>query len=163
MPAVDNNVNLAPTTEPANTNEQKKQKKPIRQAVGGIVIDTVNKKVLMLSSRKTEGSYRLPRGNCDENETPEQAVIRVLHDEAGVEVEKISQKVGTYTEANKKGKIVGHHWMFEVTNPKLLDSWPALDRKRVWFTLEEAVAASSDRHIARLALNDCSLSSANHH
>lgn len=86
----------------------------------------------MLSSRKTENAHRLPRGNCDENETPEQAIVRVLHDEAGVQVDRIAQKVGTYTEANKKGKIVGHHWIYEVKNPKLLDTWPALDRKRVW-------------------------------
>ncbi|KAG1054147.1 hypothetical protein G6F42_028885 [Rhizopus arrhizus] len=72
------------------------------QAVGGLVIDTTNNKVMMLSSRKAEGAYRLPRGNCDENETPEQAVVRVLHDEAGVEVENVTQRVGTYTEANKK-------------------------------------------------------------
>jgi hypothetical protein len=89
----------------------------------------------MLSSRKSEGAYRLPRGNCDENETPEEAVVRVLHDEAGIQVEKVTQRVGTYTEANKKGKIVGHHWIFEVSDPKILDSWPALDRKRVWVSL----------------------------
>lgn len=141
------------------------------------MIDTTTNKVLMLSSRKSEGSYRLPRGNCDENETPEEAVARVLHDEAGIQVDKVTLRVGTYTEANKKGKIVGHHWIFEVKDPKILDSWPALDRKRVWvsfllrgveyrltffllnqFTHEEAVAASADRHISRLALNSCSLS-----
>lgn len=86
----------------------------------------------MLSSRKQEGAHRLPRGNCDENETPEQAVVRVLHDEAGVQVKEVTARVGTYTEANKKGKIVGHHWIFEVKDPVLLDTWPALDRKRVW-------------------------------
>ncbi|CAO3642270.1 hypothetical protein MAM1_0121d05880 [Mucor ambiguus] len=158
MPAIDNATQPTTTAPNAAVETEKKAKKPIRQAVGGLVIDTTNNKVLMLSSRKAEGAYRLPRGNCDENETPEQAVVRVLHDEAGVEVENVTQRVGTYTEANKKGKIVGHHWMFEVANPKLLDSWPALDRKRVWFTFEEAIAASADRHIARLALNNCSLS-----
>jgi ADP-ribose pyrophosphatase YjhB (NUDIX family) len=86
----------------------------------------------MLSSRKSEGVFRLPRGNCDGIETPEQAMLRVLHDEAGVQVDEVTQRVGTYTEANKKGKIVGHHWIYEVKNPVLLDSWPALDRKRVW-------------------------------
>ncbi|KAI7902098.1 uncharacterized protein BX663DRAFT_511735 [Cokeromyces recurvatus] len=151
-------VNIDSTTNSPPAELEKKQKKPIRQAVGGIVVDTTNNKVLMLSSRKTEGVYRLPRGNCDKDETPEQAVVRILHDEAGVQVEKVDQKVGTYTEANKKGKIVGHHWMFEVRNPTLMDCWPALDRKRVWFTIEEAIAHSADRHIARLALNNCSLS-----
>lgn len=100
--------------------------------MGGIVIDKKTKKVLMLSSRKEEGAHRLPRGNCEENETPEQAVVRVLHDEAGIQVEAVDARVGTYTEANKKGKIVGHHWIFEVTNHVLLDTWPAIDRKRVW-------------------------------
>ncbi|KAI9356154.1 hypothetical protein BD770DRAFT_390562 [Pilaira anomala] len=138
---------------------EKKAKKPIRQAVGGIVIDKETKKVLMLSSRKEEGAYRLPRGNCEENETPEQAVVRVLHDEAGIQVDAVDARVGTYTEANKKGKIVGHHWIFEVKNHVLLDTWPALDRKRVWFTFEEAIAACADRHISRLALNNSTLRS----
>jgi predicted NUDIX family NTP pyrophosphohydrolase len=86
----------------------------------------------MLSSRKAENAFRLPRGNCEENETPEQAVVRVLAAEAGIQVDKVAVRVGTYTEANKKGKIVGHHWMYEVQGYTLLDSWPALDRKRVW-------------------------------
>ncbi|KAI8992568.1 hypothetical protein BDB01DRAFT_778874 [Pilobolus umbonatus] len=139
-----------------NVEKEKKKKKPIRQSVGAIVIDPETNKILMLSSRKSEGAYRLPRGDCDENESHEDAVKRVLLEEAGVEVDDVSKRVGTYTEANKKGKIVGHHWFFQVTSTKLLDSWPALDRKRVWFTIEEAVAASADRHISRLALNSCS-------
>lgn len=86
----------------------------------------------MLSSRKTENAYRLPRGDCDENETPEQAIVRVLRDEAGVKVDRIARKLGTYCEANKKGKTIAHHWIYEIQNPRLLDSWPALDRKRIW-------------------------------
>lgn len=85
----------------------------------------------MLASRKAEGAYRLPRGTCEKDETPEQALIRILHDVAGVQVEGVSSRVGTYVEANKKGKTVGHHWMYEVTNPTLLKS----DRQRVWVSL----------------------------
>ncbi|CAO3645707.1 unnamed protein product [Mucor hiemalis] len=126
MPALDNQ---------AVAGTEKKAKKPIRQAVGGLVVDAASKKVLMLSSRKAEGAFRLPRGNCEENESPEDAVVRVLQQEAGIQVDKTAVRVGTYTEANKKGKIVGHHWMYEVNDYTLLDSWPALDRNRVWVSL----------------------------
>ncbi|CEG83983.1 hypothetical protein RMATCC62417_17841 [Rhizopus microsporus] len=119
----------------------------------------MDNKVLMLSSRKKEGAYRLPRGSCKKDEKPEEAILRVLREEAGIEAEKIKQRVGTYTEANKKGKTVAHHWLYEVTDVKVLESWPAEDRKRVWFTIEESIAASADRHISRLALHSCSLSS----
>lgn len=98
--------------------------------MGGIVI--LDNKVLMLSSRKSEDAYRLPRGDCRENETPEQAIIRILREEAGIETEDIKQRVGTYTKANKKGKIVCHHWIYEITDPKVLEFWPAVDRQRVW-------------------------------
>ncbi|CAO3699401.1 unnamed protein product [Rhizopus stolonifer] len=116
--------------EPTTQASEKKSKKPIRQAVGGIVI--LDNKVLMLSSRKSESALRLPRGDCRENETPEQAVLRVLRDEAGIETENIKQRVGTYTKANKKGKIVCHHWIYEITEPKVLEFWPAVDRQRIW-------------------------------
>ncbi|KAI9283418.1 hypothetical protein BY458DRAFT_531002 [Sporodiniella umbellata] len=90
--------------EPTAQIPEKKGKKPIRQAVGGIVI--MDNKVLMLSSRKSDNALRLPRGDCRDDELPEKAVLRVLRDEAGIETDHIKQRVGTYTKANKKGKIV---------------------------------------------------------
>ncbi|KAG0173032.1 hypothetical protein DFQ28_009070 [Apophysomyces sp. BC1034] len=142
-----------------DNDQKKKKKKIIRQAVGAVIIDSTTKKVLMLSSRKRENALVLPRGECetDTQETPENATIRVLLSEAGVSVSSLTQRVGTFTEANKKGKIIAHHWMYEVHDPTLVDTWAGSDRKRVWVTLNEALTATTDRRMAHLALNSCSL------
>lgn len=100
--------------------------------MGAVVIDTENKRVLMVSSRKFENVYRLPKGECDGEETHEEAIIRCLHDESGIKIDKVNRRIGTYTEANKKGRIVAHHWMYEVLDPTLMETWPALDREREW-------------------------------
>ncbi|KAF7731211.1 hypothetical protein EC973_000626 [Apophysomyces ossiformis] len=143
----------------ASNDKKEKKKKIIRQAVGAVIIDTTTNKVLMLSSRKRANAFVLPRGECqiDLEETPEKATIRVLLEEAGVSVTSLTQRVGTFTEANKKGKIIAHHWMYEVHNPTLLDTWPGSDRQRVWIPLNEAITATKDRRMACLALNSCSL------
>ncbi|KAI8368173.1 uncharacterized protein BYT42DRAFT_539300 [Radiomyces spectabilis] len=136
-----------------------KKKKGIRQAVGIIVIDPATKKVLMLSSRKQEGALRLPRGQCnrDTQEQPEAAALRVLHEEAGVSTNGLNCRVGTYTEANKKGNIIAHHWMYEVHASTLMDTWPASDRQRFWVSYKDALLATADRRMAHLALTNCSL------
>ncbi|KAI8888707.1 hypothetical protein K501DRAFT_172461 [Backusella circina FSU 941] len=145
-------------TQGLNNAPEKKEKKPIRQVVGAVVIDTENKRVLMLSSNKFENVYCLPKGICEtEEETHEEAIIRCLHDEAGLQVEKVNRRIGTYTEANKRGKIVAHHWMYEVLDPTLMESWPALDREREWFSFRDAIGYSSEHHISRLALNNSKL------
>ncbi|KAI7861532.1 hypothetical protein BDF14DRAFT_1868157 [Spinellus fusiger] len=139
--------------------EQKKKKKMIRQAVGVIVIDQKTQKILMLRNPKKNNSLRLPRGDClaENEERPENAAMRLLLEKAGVDVGYMTCRIGTYTEANKRGKIIAHHWMYEVHDPTLVDSWPGSEKERVWVTVNEALAASQDRRIAHLALNNCSL------
>lgn len=89
----------------------------------------------MLGSRKKEGAYVLPRDDCQTEPTeehPEKAAIRLLHEKAGVTASFLSSRVGSYSEANKKGKIIAHHWMYEVNAPTLLETWPDATRERVW-------------------------------
>lgn len=89
----------------------------------------------MLSSRKKEGAYVLPRDDCQTEPTeehPEKAAIRLLHEKAGVAATFLSSRVGSYAESNKKGKVIAHHWMYEVNAPTLLETWPDATRQRVW-------------------------------
>lgn len=86
----------------------------------------------MLGSRKKEGTYVLPRDDCQTEEHPEKAAIRLLHEKAGVTATFLSNRVGTYSETNKKGKVIAQHWMYEANAPLLLETWPESDRQRVW-------------------------------
>ncbi|GAA5797831.1 hypothetical protein HPULCUR_003227 [Helicostylum pulchrum] len=122
-------------TKKSKKDKEEKEAKPIRQAVGVIVIDPATQKVLMLSSRKKEGAYVLPRDDCQTEPTeehPEKAAIRLLHEKAGVAATFLSSRVGSYAESNKKGKVIAHHWMYEVNAPTLLETWPDATRQRVW-------------------------------
>ncbi|KAI9246693.1 hypothetical protein BDA99DRAFT_576517 [Phascolomyces articulosus] len=153
-----------------------KKKKPIRQAIGIIITDSKTGKVLLLTSRKREGALVLPRGdrNDDAQETSEEAVIRILYEEAGIRIINQSPKrLGTYTEGNKRGKIIAHHWMYEFSDAKLIQSIPPRklitnaegeqveqkQRELVWVPYNEALAATLDRPMSHLALKSSSFGS----
>jgi ADP-ribose pyrophosphatase YjhB (NUDIX family) len=129
------------------------------KAVGVIVIDAATQKVLLLSSRKREGAYVLPRGDCNANpdEHPEKAALRILQETAGASATFLTNRVGSYAEANKKGKVVAHHWMYEVHSPVFQNTWPESERQRVWVTYNEALAATKNKRMSHLALQKCSL------
>lgn len=125
-----------------------------------IVIDPATHKVLMLSSRKNEGAYVLPRDDCKTEpveEHPEKAALRLLNEKAGVAATFLSSRVGSYSESNKKGKVIAHHWMYEVHAPTLLETWPNADRQRVWVPYEDALKATEKKRMSHLALEKCSL------
>ncbi|KAL1931249.1 hypothetical protein VTP01DRAFT_10386 [Rhizomucor pusillus] len=127
------NITKNPAPVDAICETKKRKKKPIRQAIGVLVIDKKAKRVLLISSRKREGAFVLPRGDCNEAEEPAQAALRILFEEAGVFASQVSCRVGTFTEANKKGNIVAHNWMYEVHDAMLLENWPASkQRNRKW-------------------------------
>ncbi|KAI8984099.1 hypothetical protein BDF20DRAFT_816830, partial [Mycotypha africana] len=129
----------------------------IRQVVGVIVVDPATENVLMLASRKNEGSYVLPRDDCQADEHPEKAAIRLLFEKAGVSTSFLSSRIGSYSESNKKGRVIAHHWMYEVHAPTLLESWPSKDRQRVWIPYAEALKATENKRMSHLALQKCSL------
>ncbi|KAI8362664.1 hypothetical protein EDC96DRAFT_444776 [Choanephora cucurbitarum] len=129
------------------------QAKPVRQAVGVIVIDSATQKILLLESKKRPGAYVLPRDDCLPDEHPEKAATRLLAEKAGIQTTFLSCRVGSYSETNKKGRITDQHWMYEVNSYSLLPS----DRQRSWFTYEEALEALKEKKISHLALEKCSL------
>lgn len=64
-------------------------------------------------------------------EAPESAACRVAWESSGVRG-VIKKKVGTFTEAGKRGKINAYNWMYEMQVYRMEDSWPEQDRQRVW-------------------------------
>ncbi|ORY97182.1 hypothetical protein BCR43DRAFT_562709 [Syncephalastrum racemosum] len=139
----------------------KPKKKTLRKSVGVVLIDRSTKKVLLLTSRKREGKLVLPRGDCEENESVDVAVSRILNAEAGIREKQAPRRLATYTEANKRGKIVAHHTMFELNDAALLDQWPSMkERQRVWATYEQALVALEERPYSVMALKQSSLARA---
>ncbi|KAI9484115.1 MAG: hypothetical protein EXX96DRAFT_560952 [Benjaminiella poitrasii] len=152
--------NKKKATKKDTSAEKPKEPKPIRQAVGVIVIDPSTQKILMLESKKKQGTYVLPRDDCKSKpleEHPEKAALRLLHEKAGVSATFLTARVGSYSESNKKGKVIAHHWMYEVHGPTLLQSWPGVNRQRVWVPYEEALKATEKKRMSHLALEKCSL------
>jgi hypothetical protein len=64
-------------------------------------------------------------------EAPESAACRIAWEASGIRG-TISKKVGTFTEAGKRGKINAYNWMYEMQVDKLEDNWPNNDRQRIW-------------------------------
>ncbi|CAO3598250.1 unnamed protein product [Absidia cylindrospora] len=114
----------------------------------------------MLSSRKRENAYVLPKGDClmePETERYEDAAFRVLM-ESGIKANNLSRRIAVYTDANKRGKIVGHHAMFECTSFTLLQPPADFDRTRVWVAYDVALRATEDRPLSLMALKNSTLS-----
>ena len=141
----------------------------------GIIVCDRHGRILLLASRKREGALVLPRGDRNEEtqESPEAAAIRILREEAGIHVDKLSRRLGTYTEGNKRGKIIAHHNMYELQDPRVIK---ATERERVWVsvhtplfilcadngtkvTYDRALAATLDRPMSHLALKNSSFAS----
>lgn len=104
------------------------------QSTGILAIDHERRTILLVSSLKREGAWVLPKGPCmtePQAEAPESAACRIAWEAGGVRG-AIKKKVGTFTEAGKRGKINAYNWMYEMQVFKLEDAWPEQDRKRVW-------------------------------
>ncbi len=85
----------------------------------GIVFDQKRKTVLIVQ-RYDNGVWVLPGGGIDTGETPEQAVVREMAEETGLEV-SVSRKVGEYTPINKICSFA-HVFECEVVNGAIQNS-----------------------------------------
>lgn len=71
----------------------------IEKTAGGVVIK--DNKVIIVFQNKTK-TWALPKGHIDGDETEEQAAIREIWEEAGVEDLSFIKKLGSYSRGSKK-------------------------------------------------------------
>jgi mutator protein MutT len=142
---------------PANPQAKPAAKKPPVKRVyakridevsaGGLVIDSTGTKGLLIGRRDLKDQSRerllwsLPKGHIEEGETPEQAAVREVQEETGIQSE-ISRELGVIdfwfmAGGNRIHKTV-HHYLFKETGGELAPQITEVDDVG-WFPLSEIV------------------------
>jgi 8-oxo-dGTP pyrophosphatase MutT (NUDIX family) len=131
-------------------------------SAGGLVISSEDKTKVALISHKNRGGridWCLPKGHPENNETLEQAAIREVFEETGLEA-KIVKKLGTISYRFKVGnkrisKTVHHFLMTQVGGELDASNDPAgevIDAQWVEIDqLQEVLAHENERRMAQLA------------
>jgi 8-oxo-dGTP pyrophosphatase MutT (NUDIX family) len=88
-----------------------------RQAVSAIIFRN-NKKELLLIKRRDIPVWVLPGGGIEPNETPEQAAVREVKEETGLEV-SIKRKIAKYYPLNRLTQIT-HFFECDIVSGNLL-------------------------------------------
>jgi 8-oxo-dGTP pyrophosphatase MutT (NUDIX family) len=116
-------------------------------SAGGLVIDTTGTMGLLIGRRDLKDQTRerllwsLPKGHIEEGETPEQAAIREVQEETGIESE-IARELGVIdfwfmAGGNRIHKTV-HHYLFKEIGGQLAPQITEVDDVG-WFPLSEII------------------------
>lgn len=116
-------------------------------SAGGLVIDSTGTKGLLIGRRDLKDQSRerllwsLPKGHIEEGETPEQAAIREVAEETGIQSE-IARELGVIdfwfmAGGNRIHKTV-HHYLFREVGGELAPQITEVDDVG-WFPLNEIV------------------------
>lgn len=144
------NSSAAPQAKPAAKKTAPKRiyaKRVDEVSAGGLVIDSTGTKGLLIGRRDLKDATRerllwsLPKGHIEEGETPEQAAVREVQEETGIESE-ITKELGVINfwfmaGGNRIHKTV-HHFLFKETGGKLAPQLTEVDDVG-WFALSEIV------------------------
>ena len=116
-------------------------------SAGGLVIDATGTKGLLIGRRDLKDQSRerllwsLPKGHIEEGETPEQAAIREVQEETGIESE-IARELGVidfwFMAGCKRIHKTVHHYLFKETGGHLAPQITEVDDVG-WFPLNEIV------------------------
>ena len=145
-------LNNSPTSQSKPAAKKAAPKRPYAKRVdeisaGGLVIDSTGTKGLLIGRRDLKDQSRerllwsLPKGHIEEGETPEQAALREVQEETGIESE-IAKELGVINfwfmaGGNRIHKTV-HHYLFKETGGKLAPQLTEVDDVG-WFPLNEIV------------------------
>ena len=146
------NLNNSATSQVKPPAKKAAPKRPYAKRVdeisaGGLVIDSTGTKGLLIGRRDLKDQSRerllwsLPKGHIEEGETPEQAAVREVQEETGIESE-IAKELGVINfwfmaGGNRIHKTV-HHYLFKETGGKLAPQLTEVDDVG-WFPLNEIV------------------------
>ncbi len=116
-------------------------------SAGGLVIDTSGTKGLLIGRRDLKDQSRerllwsLPKGHIEAGETPEQAAIREVAEETGIESE-ISRALGVidfwFMAGGKRIHKTVHHYLFKEVGGELSPQVTEVDDV-AWFPLDEII------------------------
>ena len=117
-------------------------------SAGGLVIDFSGTRGLLIGRYDQKDASRerllwsLPKGHIEEGETPQQAAIREVAEETGIDSE-ISRELGVidfwFMAGGKRIHKTVHHFLFKEVGGVLTPQESEVDEAR-WFPLEEIVS-----------------------
>ncbi|RUS22089.1 NUDIX hydrolase domain-like protein [Endogone sp. FLAS-F59071] len=153
--------------EEARTGREKQvyDERNIRQVAGCVPVNSKTGQILLVSSRKHDDQWILPKGGWEIDETKEEAAARETYEEAGLRGQ-ITRYLGTwdYHKAERKNGIPAHRrpptcfWLYEMEVEELLERWPEMEeRVRKWFPYEDAIAALASKPFMQEAIRRSSL------
>ncbi|CAO3608168.1 unnamed protein product [Mucor fragilis] len=118
----------------------------VRQVAGCLPIDPIHKRFLLVSSSSNPGTWVIPKGGWEKDETQKQAAMRETWEEAGVKG-VITRHIGVFAEKSKTG-VKAHHWIYEMEIKEVTKKFPEQKkRERRWFTYDEAVLVVKAHYI----------------
>ena len=116
-------------------------------SAGGLVVDTTGKLGLLIGRRDQKDSsgkrilWSLPKGHIEEGETPEQAALREVQEETGIE-SVIEKSLGVidfwFMAGGKRIHKTVHHYLFRESGGLLSPQETEVDEV-AWFPLAEIV------------------------
>ena len=133
-------------------NQQRRPKQPYAKRVdevsaGGLVIDSTGTKGLLIGRKDLKDAskerllWSLPKGHIEEGETPEQAAVREVAEETGIQSE-ISRELGVidfwFMAGGKRIHKTVHHFLFREMGGELAPQISEVDEVG-WFPLEEII------------------------
>jgi|SRR5579884_1513475 len=129
-------------------------------SAGGVVVRDGQVAVVVPVKRGPGGrrAVALPKGHPDGNETPEQAAIREVGEETGVQAELIEKLGDVHYTYERRGKRVSKNvafYLFEYRSGDLADHDHEIEEAR-WVPLEEAahlLTYSGEREMVLRALS----------
>ena len=111
--------------------------------------------ILLVTSRDT-GRWVVPKGNPMPFREGHETAAEEAFEEAGVKGEIVSTAIGSFRYRKRRRllpSVNAEVRLFPLRVVRLLDEWPeAHQRRRQWFTREEAAAAVAETGLKRLIL-----------
>jgi 8-oxo-dGTP pyrophosphatase MutT (NUDIX family) len=102
---------------------------------GGVVLRGrgATMRILLVTAKRQPNQWVFPKGHIEHGETVEQAAIREVEEEAGV-IATINEPVGCLEFRNARGLVRAQFFLMTFVS----EEEPRENRRRAWFTAEEA-------------------------
>ena len=102
---------------------------------GGVVVrrDGPEPRFLLVTARRQPGLWVFPKGHIEVGETPEQAAVREVVEEAGVEATVVAP-IGATEFRSARGPVRAQFYLMDFVS----ETTPGEDRRLAWMTADEA-------------------------